>query len=436
MIENGNSFNLLKTLKNNSIDAIVTDPPYGMSFMNHEWDDLNTTDFRKDTRGNENRLELLNFFTPIWRECLRVIKPGSFALVLCSPRQDLMAQQILALSEAGFDTRYTPIFWAYASGFPKAQNIANSIGKKVGLENKQTYEQNKLLEEIKALNGSYAGFQPKPAVEPVLVAMKPLSEKTYADQALTNGKGITWLDNGRIPYVSQDDYLLAMSAHREPDTYYRRDGRKKITTSGGKSVDINGRFPANLLVSDDVLNDGISRISGGVGGRPNHDRGKGYGFKPMKEKSPNVPCDEGSFSKYFDLDKWYEKHIASLPDYVRKVFPFLIVPKPVPNEKEKGLDDGRNASVDDAFQKGEILKKNIHPTVKPVKLMSYLVSIATKNGDVVLDPFMGSGTTGVACKILGREFVGFELKKEYFEIAQNRIGMLPMSTAMLEEDDE
>ena len=163
----------------------------------------------------------------------------------------------------------------------------------------------------------------------------------------------------------------------------------------------------------------------------------------MGDTAPEISMDEGSFSRYFDLDAWYSKNIESLPDYVQKVFPFLIVPKPTMNEKNKGVEqfdeftvgDGRNKSIDNPFQRGEIQRKNIHPTVKPVKLMSYLVSIATRPNDTVLDPFMGSGTTGVACKILGRKFIGFEMKKEYFEIAGGRIDSIPESVESYEVDE-
>ena len=547
MIQQGDSINLLKSLPSDSIDAIITDPPYGISFMNKDWDKFNEiTDIHdQGAYGKEKGFKtlprnkpfgMLKFFTPIWKEAIRVLKPGAFAFVMCSPRQDVMAQQILALSEAGFNTGYTSIFWTYASGFPKAQNISKGVDKRGGINiswfgewlknwreenhisqreiaslfpsksggitgcvanwelgyNLPTPEQFTLIckhfnlpfkkieeakreiinkypmsfgiggnskrlgsmkildipstEEAKSLDGSYAGFQPKPAVEPILVVMKPLSEKTYVDQALKNGKGITWLDNGRIPYNSEDDME---SSRFGVQTDIRGNNYNTNRPSEGHIYNRNvlsseiGRFPANLLVSDDVLNDGNITQSGGVGGRPMHGRGEGYGFKPMGINAPEVPTDEGSFSRYFDLDAWYETNVESLPDYVQKVYPFLIVPKASKGEKNKGIeqfdeftvDDGRHKSIDNPFQRGETLRKNIHPTVKPVKLMSYLVSIATKPNEIVLDPFMGSGTTGVACKILNREFIGFEMKGEYFEIAQERIENIPDSIDSYEVDD-
>ena len=206
-IKHGDSMDLLKTIPSNSVDCMVTDPPYGISFMNKDWDkavpDINT-----------------------WKECLRVMKPGAFAFVMCSPRSDVQAEMVIKLKEAGFRVDYSPLYWCYLSGFPKSMNISKAVDKKLGYEREITgidqkfgradsgiYQMNvdgenkhvfqrkdePASEEAKKLGGSYAGFQPKPAVEVIIVAMKSLPEKTYVDQALKNGKGITWLDDGRIP---------------------------------------------------------------------------------------------------------------------------------------------------------------------------------------------------------------------------------------------
>lgn len=405
MIEQGDCLDLLKKIPNDSVDAIVTDPPYGLSFMKKSWDTF-----------TENMKE---FFAPIWNECLRVLKPGAFAFVMSSPRQNVMTEQIIALKEAGFEIGFTSLYWTYSSGFPKGLNISKAIDRKLGYYREVLGIDEKFLKknpisnhksdyggfgdglnaakitipsshQAKQLDGSYAGFQPKPAVEVILVAMKPLSEKTYAEQALKNGKGVTWLHDGRIPYKNEDDMESA------------RFGSQIIFDN--KSTEHNfiknvlsseeGRFPSNLLVSDDALND--RRIT------------------------------KGSFSRYFDLDIWYEKNVESLVDYVQRVFPFLIVPKPSNSEKNKELD----SLPDDIRGYGNLIQytvKNIHPTVKPIKLMSYLITIASRKGDIILDPFMGSGTTGVACKILNRKFIGFEKDRKYFEVAEKRIENNPKS---------
>ena len=318
------------------------------------------------------------------------------------------------------------IFLTGNSGFPKAMNVSKAVDKRLGYErmrspNPNSLNQNKevlkygfkgdsISEEAKRLDGSYSGYQPKPSVEVIIVAMKPLSEKTYVEQALKNGKGITWLDDGRIPYQSDDDFLNALEAHREPDLFYRMDNRTHKTPSGGGFSLPSGRFPANLLVQDNALDNGIISKSGGVGGRSIHGRGEGYGFRPMGDASPELPSDEGSLSRYFSIDAWYSKNIEELPDYVQRIFPFLYVPKATSGERNEDLESAEKYKA-----------KNIHPTVKPLKLMTYLITIGSRPDDTILDPFMGSGTTGVAAKILHRDFIGFEIEGKYFEIAQQRI---------------
>ena len=187
----------------------------------------------------------------------------------------------------------------------------------------------------------------------------------------------------------------------------------------------------------DVLNDG--RITGaGIDGggyvKP-HKQGVDTCFvkKGMQILgSGNFKGDSGSFSRYFDLDKWFSERIKLLPVSVQKTFPFLIVPKASKSEKNKGCEDlpllnnmRVNAPRESEGAKYKTKLSNNHPTVKPLKLMSYLITLGSREGDLVLDPFMGSGTTGIACKLLDRDFIGCEINKEYFDIAQKRIGSIP-----------
>ncbi|MGC8580669.1 MAG: hypothetical protein ACP5MB_11550, partial [bacterium] len=159
------------------------------------------------------------------------LKPGAFALWLMTPRQDSQLEFLLRLREAGFVIAFSHIYWVYASGFPKGTNISKAVDKKLGAERIQTgLDQNfgradsgiyqmrvngenkkkfarfdeSATPEAKALDGSYGGFQPKPAIEVIIVSMKPLSEKSYVDQALKNRKGITWLEDCRIPFKHED----------------------------------------------------------------------------------------------------------------------------------------------------------------------------------------------------------------------------------------
>ena len=488
----GNALDQLKKLENNTIDSIVTDPPYGYSFMNKDWDKVVVS-------------------VDIWQQCLRVLKPGAFAFIMCAPRQDVLSRQIINLQDAGFETGFTSIYWTYASGFPKAADVSKLVDKryKEKLEyhdlaqylkqsrekksitmkklaelfpsrtggitgcvwnwengmNVPTQEQYHILkkeldldnrfdwlieqetkryeeaereilgqkqwnnskyhfvptedhtqrvqlnetkpatDKAKQLNGAYAGFQPKPAVEVVLTVMKPLSEKSYVDQALANGHGVTWLDSVRIPYQNEDDignmdrFNIGMST----DGYrYGKDHYKP-------TVDQSGRFPANLLVSDDVLNDGLIHSSGMF--QPHHqihsrktDAIYGKFKRDVPSELKKTYGDSGSFSRYFDLDKWFET-----------TFPFAIIPKPSKKEKNMGLDKWINPETKEPEK-----LVNVHPTVKAVKLMCYLIALGSRPNDVILDPFCGSGTTLIAAKMLQRASVGIEVNEDYIKIAEAR----------------
>ncbi|MGI0133548.1 MAG: DNA-methyltransferase [Candidatus Micrarchaeaceae archaeon] len=382
-IIHGDCLKELKRLNDDSIDLVCTDPPYGYSFMGKNWD--------KAVPSVE-----------IWKECVRVLKPGAFAFIMSAPRQDVLSQMIVRIAEAGFDTDFTSIYWTYASGFPKAANIGKMVDRRLGRarnvigrnpnSRENATKANSLYEPGTVgktahitrgnhpLEGSYGGFQPKPAVEVIIVAMKPLSEKTFVDQALKNGKGITWLDDCRNPIGDE-------SVPRLNKAYKRKGGRnfgdgadsRLGTITGHESL---GRFAANLLVDDNVL---------------------------------------GDHSRFF-------------------AYPFLITPKASKREKNYGLDGlkdvvlARSGGAQQAIKEGrtEYLKdhiglnrvmrvKNNHPTVKPLKLISYLLTLGSRKGDTVLDPFLGSGTTCIAAKMLNRNYIGIEREMDYHKIARARV---------------
>jgi len=431
----GDVLEKIKDIPDESIDLICTDPPYGYSFMNKDWDKV-----------------VIN--SDVWRECLRVLKPGSFAFVMSAPRQDVLFRVTKNLGDAGFNIGFTSLYWAYASGFPKAMNVSKAVDKRLGIESeiigykknlghlergdknidKQTvqhldtiFTENKGKEfetkptspQAKKLDGAYAGFQPKPAVEVILVCMKPLSQKNYVEQALYNQKGVTWFDDCRIPYKNENDVDKSMWSHWKGATpsgsevYSWNKEKGKTDYVGGASN--KGRFPANLIVSDNALDDGkIYKPSGeGKLGKTVHRSSKL--FSGYNDLIAHVPGDEGSFSRYFDLDLWEAQ--------------FIITPKPSKSEKNEGLDnftgkkvnDGRKIDADNAFQRGKTQRQNTHPTVKPVSLFKYLVTMGSRPDDTVLDPFMGSGTTAIACEKLARNWIGIEINPEYREIIKARI---------------
>ncbi len=427
-----------------SIDLVVTDPPYGIEFMNKDWDRAIPA-------------------IPIWQECLRVLKPGAFAFVMSGPRLDMLWRMGAKLEEAGFVTGFTPIFWVFATGFPKAANISKLIDKRAGAEGEvletvsyerksdasfawqdgqhrseafkaggHTYEvRAPATPEAQALEGAYAGFQPKPAVELILVVMKPLSEPTYVDQALQNGKGATWLEEGRIPFENKED-MESSRFGTQTDIRGGGYGTKRPSEGDVYRKDVlsstKGRFAPNLLVSDDMLNTGQAPNQGHWA----HAKVTGYGSfgggtQEYYGVGPKGSVD--SYSKYFSLDAWWVDYIDQLPEEARRTFPCLVVPKPSKSEKNQGLNerdhsvvnDGRKKAIDNPFQRGKTPRRNTHPTVKPIQLMSYLVAIGSRPKDIVLDPFIGSGTTAIACRLSLREFIGFEISKEYYEIARARL---------------
>ena len=540
---NGDCLEELKKLDDNSVDLLCTDPPYGYGFMGKHWDTFKEKDstesqqvgwmspgMKKDTYG------MKEFFDPIWTECLRVLKPGSMAFVMSAPRSDVQSIMIQTLQEAGFDVSFTPMYWAYASGFPKAMNIAKMIDKQEGKMSKplpteplkkkgevgeisknrrcsicgkalnsgnackcdRSYKAN--TNKAKELYGSYAGFQPKPAVEVVIVAMKPLEEKGLLAQALKNGKAVTWFDDCRIPFeegyvepenqtmpdfrdvgkkskeaigIDKLSYGQVQNSKRKPyksnyqkndgnetrgwnnSSGYGRDSKPKTTkrkpredgtvfkTSGFKSENNDtaeaspkGRFPANLLISDDILNDGTITTSQKRSPKHNKDNPDQLLYTPKKAiyRDDNTYSDSGGYSRYYSLDAWWNRNIKSLPEPVQETFPFMIVPKASRREKDTGLEFmeekksgayvGRGGSQDDPngmFKDRETKSRNIHPTVKPLTLMNYLVTLGSRKGDVVLEPFAGSGTTALACVSQERNYIAIEREEEYYDIAKARL---------------
>ena len=382
LVINGDSLTKLKDIATDSVDCIVSDPPYGYSFLGKSWDNVLVS------------IEL-------WRECLRVLKPGGFALIMSAPRQDVLSRMIIRLDDAGFKTDFTSLYWAYSSGMPKARAVSKMMDKQNGLEPApeksstdastrfQLHDTTYSTPEARKLAGAYAGYQPKPAVEVVIVCMKPLSEKSYTDQANANGGGVTWLDKVRVPLANGENIpTFDRGNFREGDSAFYSPTLDENGVNTNEYVgDARGRFPANLIVSDDALND--------IEGTP-------------------------EFSKYFDLDRWW---------YTTQ---FVIVPKPGKTEKNRGLSEFESRTWDDdrvggkvendkPFNRGQIKRKNIHPTIKPVKLFSYLISLVSREGDTVLDPFLGSGTCAIAAELTGREWIGIEREKQYAAIAQGRI---------------
>lgn len=387
----GDCLNILCTLPENSVDSIVTDPPYGLSFMGKKWD--------YDVPSME-----------IWKECLRVLKPGGHLLAFGGTRT--YHRLVVAIEDAGFEIR-DQIQWIYGQGFPKSQDISKAIDKAAGAERevigKNLNARQSADADLYGINGGKSfditapatpeaqkwsgwGTALKPANEPICLARKPLSESTIAKNVLKHGTGGLNIDGTRIGFASEADKALfadnSNGINRQKTTKAMFDNSKIL---GNHNVDDQrmelGRFPSNVIL-DEAAAEVLDRQSGIS--KPKEARtGKRGGVNPAfmsKEKGDNThqetegfwPADPGGgASRFF---------------YVAKA-----------SKSERG-------------------EGNTHPTVKPIKLMEYLIKLVTPPNGVVLDPFMGSGTTGVAAAHIGHDFVGIERHHDYFKIALQRIG--------------
>jgi hypothetical protein len=244
------------------------------------------------------------------------------------------------------------------------------------------------------------------------------------------------LSRGNQPSRKKSDTYERVSAFGDTEQSETKDGRNlwgkkatkkvKITKrqprtdhnvfkqSGFKSEENDtaeaspmGRFAANLLVSDNSLDQGkTTKSSGGRSYQNTNDMySGGWSSDDMGTSDNPGKGDSGDFSRYFSLDEWWKQYFSELPEEVQKTFPFLIVPKASKREKNDGIKDG----------------KNIHPTCKPLTLFSYLLVLGSRKGDTILDPFAGSGTTGIACVFSERNYILIEREKEYFKIMEARI---------------
>lgn len=449
---NGDCLDKLKELENNSIDSIVTDPPYGLSFMGKKWD--------YDVPSVE-----------IWQECLRVLKPGGHLLAFAGSRT--YHRMAVRIEDAGFDIR-DQIMWIYGSGFPKSHNVGKSIdkmgGKTIGWFGKwlrQWREENKIaqkqiaklfpsktggltgcvanwelglsmptteqfntiienfdlpFENIEQLEREIIGTKSsgcfgnetdrhtigasksvevditkgnsigegwgtalKPAHEPIVMARKPI-EGTVAENTLQYGVGGLNIDGTRVTVDDIDDYAFNMAGNERVKA--KEEGELTGMYEGGWKVDKTpkelpqGRWPANVILDEEAG----SILDKQSGNKKSAKRGSKYN-KPTEHTNTYTPVA----SDYRDDNTYDDEGGASR---------FFYCPKASKKDRDEG---------------------NVHPTVKPTELMKYLIRLVTPKDGIVLDPFMGSGSTGKAAMQEGMWFVGIEREKEYYEIAKQRI---------------
>jgi len=388
----GDCIDEMKAFPDNCVDSIVTDPPYGINFMGKKWD------YKVPS-------------VEVWQECLRILKPGGYLLSFAGTRtQHRMACNI---EDAGFEIR-DMIAWVYGSGFPKSQNISKMIDKNAGAQREivgtkgtapdirgnssngrgissQASKDTERLEnyitapatpEAKQWDGW--GTALKPAIEPITVARKPLSEKTVAKNVLKYGTGGINIDGCR---VKTDEDQRRSS----------RGGNNGLCDSTTFKIHIEDqvkqicRFPANLIHdgSDEVLEEFPDTKSGSI-------------LKHHKMKGGKPPI--GTFEI---RDRTGENEFLGNKGSAARFFYCAKTSK-----KERG-------------------EGNTHPTVKPLKLMKYLIRLVTPSNGTILDPFMGSGTSGIAAIEEGVKFIGIEIDKDYFNIAKKRIDKHKLSNSII-----
>lgn len=386
----GKMQDVLPTLEEKSIDSIVCDPPYEINFMQNGWDNSSVA-FQKET----------------WQHCFRVLKPGGYLLAFGGTRT--YHRIACAIEDAGFEIRDC-IMYLYGSGMPKGQNVGLMIDKKRGVDNRtgniikgvhnpdclvHVASSCKPIYEERQAQNEYAGYNTalKPAYEPVIVARKPV-EGTVVENILKYGVGAMNIDECRVG-ISGGVKTLGNIPNKERNESITPIMDRKIL--GQVALD-KGRYPAN------VITDGSDEVAANMSINESHYSKPN--FEPCKNQNSTVKItsinyksegihfeDSGSACRYF---------------YTAKT-------------SSKDRDEGLDIFEDNAP------RKNIHPTVKPTTLMQYLVRLVTPKGGTVLDPFMGSGSTGKATMFENRErnanykFIGVEMTEKYLPICKARI---------------
>lgn len=395
----GDCLEVLRGMESNSVDSCVTDPPYGLEFMGKEWD-----------RGVPG--------VAYWSEILRVLKPGGHLLSFGGSRT--YHRLACAIEDAGFEIR-DQIQWIYGSGFPKSLDVSKAIDKAAGAErteavgryqppamNKPWNLQNaadkrvvdvfasprKNLEITAPVTDAARQWQGwgtalKPAHEPIVLARKPLIG-TVTDNVLTHGTGAINVDGCRI---ETNDNLNGGA--------YAEQGGRAISgsmnpsgmnvpgkTTGREFTQPLGRWPAN------VIHDGSDEV---LAAFPDAKGQQG----DLKDQDHQVP--QGNAFGQYGPKKGHKKRTDESKSAAR----FFYCPKA--SRKDRG--EGNN-----------------HPTVKPTELMQYLCRLITPPGGIIIDPFMGSGTTGIAAAREGFRFIGIEKNADYAEIASKRMATCSSKT--------
>ena len=431
-IKQGNNIDTLKEYPDNHFDSIVTDPPYGIEFLGKDWD------------SNTGAVET-------WAECFRVLKPGGYLLAFSAART--YHNLATNIEGVGFEIR-DQLMWLYASGFPKAQDIGKAIERREGKRQKHNIKDSRPdysvhpkthcpvcnltgngtnwqkcdkaecpQKEIPCEN-EWAGWKTalKPAHEPIVMARKPF-KGSCVDNVLKHGVGALNIDASRVSFEDKVDSKQTKGWSNKAKgkaTHKYFDGNTDNTKTDYDQVDTfsdQGRFPSNVL--------------GEVEGYqkffycPKVSRAERHiGFE-----TKDIPAPFGDVKGcYVDGERFAVKHqeyqgIYTTGDAMRELGGHWENQKTAAGIKAVAVDKDGNTIPQVTLQAMVESKAsgNNHPTVKPVELMKYLVKLVTPAGGKVLDPFTGSGSTGMAAVELGYDFTGCELDPDYVNIAETRI---------------
>ena len=470
----GNCLDTLKRLADNSIDSIVTDPPYELGFMGKSWDNTG-----------------IAFNVDIWQECIRVLKPGGHLLAFSGSRT--YHRMAVAIEDAGFEIR-DQIMWIYGSGFPKSLDISKAIDKSAGVEREVVGQRivpdqrgGKINSEATAEFGIPTrevditapataeakqwqgwGTALKPAHEPIVVARKPLIG-TVAETVLKYGTGGINIDASRVGFVSDSDKKESTDKNQHADF-----GTKPMTNNTvygdysmiePKNYEPTGRFPANVIlthnhdcqetgtVTDQPVAGKRTATFGTQETQSGGDGSGGWSSSPVTTTTwsctPGCPATQFPSSKGtrsemgvgFNDSNVYgtgDKNFTSIRGYDDNgsAARFFYCAKASKKERNGGLDglptkgkvfNGQSStsagnadgSVEDKFTTKPA--QNFHPTVKPLELMKYLIKLVTPPKGTVLDPFLGSGTTAVAAILEGFDWKGCEMTDDYLPIIKGRV---------------
>jgi site-specific DNA-methyltransferase (adenine-specific) len=465
-LHHGDCLEVMATMADNSVDAIVTDPPYGLSFMGKNWD--------HGVPGEE-----------FWREALRIAKPGAHLLAFGGTRT--FHRLAVAIEDAGWEMRDTIgmphesgdrgdcpwlLAWVYGSGFPKSLDVSKAIDKAAGAERavlssftrsgKSGGILGQDVEVTRAITApatdaarqwSGWGTALKPAWEPITMARKPLACCTVAANVLQHGTGALNVDGCRVGVESTKRTCNGVGQSSSFDM--AASGEHRVNGSD------SGRWPANLIHdgSDEVV--GLFPQTTSGSGNKSHPESNRYGGNALHRTS--TLGDGNGGNKTSPLGRWPANLIHDGSDEVVGLFPqtvgkigmvgntggnnriygklgrqedrqpgttdtgsaarFFYCAKASAKDRDEGVAGvaGGMSGRRDGSMGSITMRKNTHPTVKPTDLMRYLCRLVTPPGGIVLDPFMGSGSTGKAAILEGFQFIGIERDAEYLAIAEARI---------------